>query len=263
MRITSKRTLADITSSPEDYQRASDLGYSTFQHTYDPALLESILAGAREIFALRGEAPEPEGDAQPFLGLRHVRNAHNAIPQVAELMNDPERLSALGELAETRLEPYPISTAAAHVNYYPAGSMPIHFHTDGPAFVELIPLSAVGSTEGGSTVIYEGPAEQAEHLLQDGKSLPSERLHLVPQRCGQGTLMQGRMLMHAAEALSDGERITLVLPLRSAEEPWKDGNTLMRLLLDDDLEAVRDEWIADQQRMVAKYREKLASRSPG
>jgi hypothetical protein len=67
----------------------------------------------------------------------------------------------------------------------------------------------------------------------------------VPQRVGAGVLFRGRMLLHAAETLADGHRVTLVMSLRSKAEPWKDGNTLSRLLNDDLPEDVVADWQTD------------------
>jgi hypothetical protein len=51
--------------------------------------------------------------------------------------------------------------------------------------------------------------------------------------------------LHTAETLSDGHRVTLVMSLRSAAQPWKDGNTLSRLLRDDRPEDVAANWCHD------------------
>lgn len=100
-------------------------------------------------------------------------------------------------------------------------------------------------------------------MLQDGASLPSERFERVPQRVRRSVLLQRRMLLHGAETLRGGQRITLVLVMRSAVEPWKDDNTLMRLMLDDELDQIQHEWIADiEQHKLPAFREMLNRRSP-
>ncbi|WP_161624928.1 hypothetical protein [Streptomyces spectabilis] len=47
--------------------------------------------------------------------------------------------------------------------------------------------------------------------------------------------------------------------MRSTKEPWKDGNSLARLLLDDPIDSVRDAWIQDQQYRAGRYRAAAAS----
>ncbi|HZG88975.1 MAG TPA: hypothetical protein VEZ42_02070, partial [Pseudonocardia sp.] len=67
-----------------------------------------------------------------------------------------------------------------------------------------------------------------------------------------------RMLFHTAETLTDGHRVTLVMSLRSRAEPWKDANTLGRLLRDDRPEDVEDDWRRDvETRQLPALREHL------
>jgi hypothetical protein len=172
-------------------------------------------------------------------------------------------LALPNDVAGVELEPYPLTTAASHINFYSADTLPIALHTDGAAMVELIPLSATGRDDTGATLIYRGPPEDGEVVLQDGASLPSEKFERVPQKVGRSVLLQGRMLLHGADTVRGGQRITLVLVLRSAVEPWKDDNTLMRLMLDDDLDQIQEEWIKDiEQHKLPAFREMLNRRSP-
>ncbi|MEV0444667.1 hypothetical protein AB0I84_28650 [Streptomyces spectabilis] len=83
----------------------------------------------------------------------------------------------------------------------------------------------------------------------------SRSLSVMDIGCGAGEGLH----LHTAEPLEDGERVTLVLVMRSPKEPWKDGNSLARLLLDDPLDSVRDEWIQDQQYQAGLYRATAAA----
>ncbi|MFG2373084.1 hypothetical protein ACGFY9_16590 [Streptomyces sp. NPDC048504] len=166
----------------------------------------------------------------------------------------PESPFDIYDLAQADLEPYPISRAASHINFYRPQEIPIEHHTEGAAMVELIPLYTSGNSDGGATLIHPGPPEEGRWELKRGRALNLDDHARVAQRTGHGVLTQGRRLLHTAEPLDDGERITLVLVMRSAAEPWKDGNSLARLLLDDPIEAVREEWINDQQYQADRYR---------
>ncbi|MFJ6699392.1 hypothetical protein ACIQM4_25400 [Streptomyces sp. NPDC091272] len=241
--VLEQRTLSDITGCAHDVEAVSPLGYARYAHHYPGDLLDSILSEARRLAEHEWEARS----ADRYLGLRHLRAAHRAIPAVETLMHDSRRLRALSELAGVELEPYPITRAASHINFYRPGEVPIDHHTDGAAMVELIPLHTSGSAQGGATLVHQGPPEEGRWLLGQEGALPAGRQAEIPQRVGHAVLMQGRRLLHSAQVLDDGERITLVLVMRSAAEPWKDGNSLARLLLDDPLEAVHDEWLRDQQ----------------
>lgn len=247
--------LGGITGQDHDVEGVSPLGYARYAHAYSDDLLRTILTEARRIAEYEWEARS----ADRYLGLRHLRAAHKAIPAVETLMRDEKRLEMLSELAGVELEPYPITRAASHINFYRPGEEPIQHHTDGAAMVELIPLYTSGNAEGGSTLIYRGTPEEGRWRLQQGEKLRHGDEVEVPQRTGHAVLMQGRRLLHTAQPLDDGERITLVLVMRSAAEPWKDGNSLARILLDDPLDAVQQEWLEDQQYQAELFR-KTANR---
>ncbi|MFH8886305.1 hypothetical protein [Streptomyces californicus] len=250
MHVLERRDLSNITGSDHDSTAVSALGYARYQHNYPADLLDSILTEAQRL----AEPEEEDRSTDRYLGLRHLRAAHQAIPAIQNLMHDKDRLQALSELAGVELEPYPITRAASHINYYKPGEVPIEHHTDGAAMVELIPLYTSGSAQGGATLVYQASPEEGRHLLHQGRQLEAKDHLAVPQRTGHAVLMQGRRLLHTAQTLQDGERITLVLVMRSAAEPWKDGNSLARLLLDDPLEAVHDEWLRDQQYQADLFR---------
>ena len=180
-----------------------------------------------------------------FLGLKHLRGAHQLIPEVAQLVNDPKRLADLSDICGIELEPYPFSKAGSHINYYEANRLTISYHTDGPPFVELIPLLLEGEQKGGSTLVFNGNPREGLSKQQLDREMSSAAAIALPHKLGNSILMQGRSLFHAAESLTRGRRITLVLPMRSKKQPWKDNNTLERLLLDDNPEDVIDEWIKD------------------
>lgn len=239
MQVLERRTLTEVTGGDGGAEAASDLAFARYRHDYDGAALETVLARARE---LHEEAGAQAGERH--LGLDHLRRIQELIPEVRQLVHDRSRLERLSDVAGTELEPYPIPTSCSGVNFYRPGQPPIAPHRDGPAFVELVPLYSDGAQEGGSTLVYRGPADVGAVRAADG-GLPESELVAVPQRVGSAVLLQGRMLVHTAELLTDGHRVTLVLSLRSRAEPWKDTNTLARLLRDDRPEDVAGAWRHD------------------
>ncbi|MFC5948077.1 hypothetical protein ACFQH9_07295 [Pseudonocardia lutea] len=241
MQLLERRTLTEVTGGDGGPEAATDLAFARYHPDYDDAGLAAVLAHARELHA-QTAAETPAGERH--LGLDHLRRVQDRVPEVREMVHDRERLDRLSEFAGVELEPYPIPTSCSGVNFYRPGQPPIALHRDGPAFVELVPLYADGSQDGGSTLVYRGPADVGAVRAAQGE-LPASELVAVPQRVGSAVLLQGRMLLHTAELLTDGHRVTLVLSLRSRAEPWKDTNTLGRLLRDDRPEDVAAAWEHD------------------
>ncbi|MCG7430874.1 2OG-Fe(II) oxygenase [Dermacoccus nishinomiyaensis] len=222
--------------------RASDLAYVEFSNTYDVDQFNEI---AR---SFQAHHLPPAGNSK-FLSLTHLRGAHTQYPYIARVMRDKNRLASLSELAGVELEPYPMTQAGSHINMYGHGHPPITAHNDGPSFVEVIPMEITDDYAGGETVIHRSPPSEA--FLGVDNHDPG--ITLVP-KVGKSVLMQGRMLLHHVNPILSGSRVTLVLPLQSKREPWKDGNTLFRLLLDDPYEMVVDEWCAEQVRRANLYK---------
>jgi hypothetical protein len=254
VQVLEHRTLVQITGGDGGPHAASELGFARIAHNYPSDRLDAVHLRSRQ---LRSSAQPRE---QRFLGLDHLRRVQESIPEVGELVHDRNRLDRLSEIAGVELEPYPIGTSCSGVNFYWPGQQPIEFHCDGPAFVELVPLHVDGSQDGGSTVVFAGPPDVGRARLRSGGRIRDDELEPIPQRVGSSVLLQGRMLLHSAETLLDGHRVTLVLSLRSRREPWKDGNTLSRLLNDDRPEDVADDWHHDvETRQLPALRSHLLS----
>lgn len=254
MEIVDRQTLQQITGGSGHGRAVSDLGIVVLDNHYSPSLLESMAVQAIDLWNEREHSQDDK-----YLGLDHVRGAQTLIAEVAELMTDPRRLEALSEVAGVELEPYPIPSAAAHINHYEPGAPPIDLHTDGTAIVELIPLRTTGPQEDGTTVIYQGDPDTGKRRQAQGDTFDDDELIDITQQVGRSVLMQGRMLLHGVRALRAATRTTLIMALRSTREPWKDGNTLARLLLDDDLEEVERPWIDDQVHISNLYRQQQVS----
>jgi hypothetical protein len=255
MQLIEQQSLAEVTGGDGRPAAAADVAFARIEHGYPTDLLDAV---HEQGLRLREATTAP--DRPRFLGLDHLRRVQDVIPEVAELVFDEDRLAALSELAGVELEPYPIATSCSGINFYRPGQPTIAFHRDGPAFVELVPLHVDGQQGGGSTVVFRGPPDVGRQRLRTEGSLPAAELLAIPQRLGRSVLLQGRMLLHTAEALTDGHRVTLVMSLRSAAEPWKDTNTLGRLLNDDRPEDVAEDWRRDvEERQLPALREHLLS----
>lgn len=147
MRLIEAKRLDDLIGVRRDSRRICDLGVAVLDHGYSPRLLARIRDRALELRHAGGRR---------FLGLEHLRRAHVEIPEIETLMRDERQLRALSELAGVELEPYPLTTAASHINFYSPDTLPIALHSDGAAMVELIPLVADGDDDSGATLVYRG-----------------------------------------------------------------------------------------------------------
>lgn len=253
MRCVERRTLSEITGAENRSKRVSELGFAVIENDY-PA--NTMVSMAEQSHALWDAQAHTQDDK--YLQLDHIRGVQNHIREVAELMTSPQRLATLSEIAGVELEPYPIPPASAHLNHYTPGRPPIEFHTDGTALVELVPLHMTGPDSDGTTMIYRGDPDEGKARLARGDSFDSAEILDLQQAVGRSVLMQGRMLLHGVRALQHGTRTTLVLALRSTTEPWKDGNTLARLLLDDALTEIEQSWVQDQVHISNLYREQAS-----
>ena len=158
MIVVASRQLDDVLPDHSLVRRVGSLAYAVTQHDYERLGLSDIADKARRLSELKR--------ASRFLGLEHLRAAQKEIPAVAMLMHDRDRLDFLSEAAGCEIEPYPITTAAAHINFYRPTRTSIAFHTDGPAIVELIPLYLEGRRSAGCTILYTGTPDEAEIELQ-------------------------------------------------------------------------------------------------
>ncbi|MFP5498208.1 MAG: hypothetical protein ACLGJE_18900 [Gammaproteobacteria bacterium] len=235
-RLLNAMSLESIIGNFPSDRAISTLGFAQFKNCYDPALLRGVLDEALKLESIA---------SNKFLSLKHLRKAHVHIPQIESLMLNKHRLEYLSLLAGCELEPYPIPTAAAHINYYRRGEPAIGYHTDGAAMVELIPLYIDGAKANTATLIYKGSASARSSFGELQAPFSEDEIIRVTQEVGASVLLQGRCLLHAAEINSESERITLVLVLRSKHQPWKDDNTLFRLLQDDLPEDVVQPWVDD------------------
>ena len=244
--VLERVTLSDLVGET-DADAVSDLAYAVLDHRYREDLLQATLLAAL--------AKHKSANGDRFLSLNHLRHAHGIIEEVREIMYDTDRLDFLSDVAGCRVEPYPIPTAGSHVNFYEVGARTIDYHTDGCAMVELIPLSISGHPPDSGTILSRDPVRRDLSRSRQGSSDTDDGSMIrVPHALGRSVLLQGRSLLHSADVLNGGSRVTLVLPLRSVDEPWKDDNTLFRLLQDDSPDDVVEHWVRDVvDRQVPAY----------
>jgi hypothetical protein len=171
-------------------------------------------------------------------------------------------LQLLSQAAGTELEPYPIDVAAAHLNIYAGGRRPIAFHSDGAAFVELIPLDCDANDEA-ATLVFRGERDTGLALLRSPETHArvAAQVAQIPHVPGASVLLQGRRLLHTG-SVTARNRILLVLPLRSEQEPWKDDNTIARLAMDYKSEEFLAEWVEDELRRKLPAYRRSTSTSP-
>lgn len=233
--VTRLAQLRDVVGASNDVHAVSPLAWAVIEGLYPHDLIERIRNAAEQCAAKARTR---------FLDLTMVPGAHRLIPEVNQLVTSKSRLSALSRIAGVELEPYPIAIAASHVNYYASGRLPLAFHSDGAAMVELIPLDAVDSTA--ATLVFRGARDDGLRLIEAGNDKAvAARIEAIPHQIGHSILMQGRRLLHSGSQTSYDRKL-LVLAMRAIDEPWKDDNTIARLAMDYEPTEFIDEWVADE-----------------
>lgn len=216
----------EIIGSPS-YTKISNLGVIQFKHGYDQVILDFILEKAlklKEQYALKRQ-----------LNLKYIRSAHLLIPEINEIAHSTARLDRLSTLAQTRVEPYPLSVIASIITFTGTESSSdgaIRWHTDGVPATELVPL-AMEDLEGGELHLYNGAAEVGLALQEQGVSIPSSSVTSVTHRLGYSVFGQLMRLMHRVGPVGRGSRVTLNMNLRSAERPYVDDNSICYLAADN------------------------------
>ncbi|MER7859294.1 hypothetical protein ABTX61_09340 [Amycolatopsis japonica] len=223
----------------------SDLGVIQQDHQYDPELLEVICQKAVAI--------KEEVSAKRHLNLRYIRQAHVHIPEILELVYYPGRLDLLSTLAETTLEPYPLSVIASTITFM--GATPddgaIDWHADGVPVTEIIPLE-IHDLTGGALQIYRGDYEVGLNKVHSGDTLAD--LVSIPHRIGASTLAQLMRVLHRTEPITTGHRISLNLNLRSRDKPYIDDNAAYYLAADNPDYKWVDQYLDDvRARQVPAY----------
>ena len=217
----------------------SDLGAVQFRHAYDPKLLDTIRRKALEL--------KSERATRKHLDLTFITGADRFIPEIKELINDKRRLDALSSFAGVRLEPYPLSTVGSTVTFMSPSDGAVDWHCDGVPVTELIPLEISDPIIGGELEIYLGDCEVGRAKVNQRLPLPQRNILRIPHSMGYSTLGHFLGIFHRTAPIQFGNRITLVLNLRSAEKPFIDDNRLFYLAADTDQDA---EWVMEMTKDV-------------
>lgn len=213
-----------------------DLGLVQSRHDYDPQVLEVI---RQKAIALK-----QEDTVREHLNLTFASGIQRKIPEIRELQADKHRLERLSDLAGTKLENYYLDVVSTTVTFMSPMDGSVDWHCDGVPGTELIPLSISDPIIGGELEIYRGNCEVGKALTQRGDDIdPGETLK-VPHMMGYSTLGQFHGVYHRTNPIQFGERITLVMNLRSVDEPWIDSNDVTYLLADNH-GAEDQSWIDD------------------
>jgi hypothetical protein len=230
--------------------RISDLGVAKVRHDYPHDLLQAIAKRATEV-------KERESHKR-HLNLRYIRNAQSVIPEINELLHWPGRLNALSELAGTQLEDYPFSVAKTTITFMGPEDGTVQWHCDGVPATELVALE-VHDTEGGELTVYAGDPDEGLEAMRRGETLPEDRLIRLQHEVGCSMVAQLIRVLHRAEPMTRGSRITLNFGLRSMERPYIDDNSMFYLAADNPSFDFVDEYVADvRERQLPAY---VASRA--
>ncbi len=206
--------------------KISDFGVVQFRHDYDSQLLETIRRKAIELKETHA--------CQKHLDLTFITGADRFIPEIKDLIHDRKRLDRLSAYAGTRLEPYPFSVVGTTITFMNPSDGSVDWHCDGVPVTELVPLSLSDPIFGGELEIYRGNCEVGKARTDRAEEIPEHDILRMPHLMGHSTLAQFVGVLHRTRPITYGERITLVLNLRSVERPFIDDNRLFYLAADND-----------------------------
>jgi len=183
-----------------------------------------------------------EHATRKHLDLTFITGADRFISEIKELINDRSRLDALSSFAGVELEPYPLSTVGSTVTFMSPTDGAVDWHCDGVPLTELIPLEITDRIIGGELEVYLGDCEVGRSQVNKNIALPERDILRIPHRIGYSTLGHFLGILHRTAPIQFGNRITLVLNLRSVEKPFVDDNRLFYLAADTDQES---EWVKE------------------
>lgn len=221
--------------------KISNLGAVQSRHGYDESLLEYIRQEALRLKEQRA--------MHKHLNLTFITGADRYIPEIRDLINDPLRLERLSDMAGTKLEPYPFSVVGSTVTFMGPHDGAVDWHCDGVPVTELIPLSISDPIVGGELEIFLGNCEVGKAKTDRGELLSPDKVLKLPHKMGYSTLGQFVGILHRTVPIQIGERVTLVLNMRSVEKPYIDDNRMFYLAADNDHE---NHWITEMAEDVWK-----------
>ena len=223
----------------DSHWKVSDLGVHQDEHSYPEHLLAEILRKALAIKEARSQ--------RRHLDLRYIPAAHEVIPEILEIVNQPGRLETLSETAGVAVEPYPVSVISSTITFMGAerGDGVIGWHADGVPITEIIPLDISGDALGGDLRVYRGNHDEGMARLKRGEQFADTELTRFTHHIGSRTVAQLMRVLHSTDPMLAGSRVSLNLNLRSAREPFIDDNPLYYLGADNPSFAWIEEYLED------------------
>lgn len=218
------------------FWKVSNLGVVQYRHHYDASWLSTI----------RKKALELKSELAHNMHKNHtyIRGAQKYIPEILELHHDPQHLAQLEELAQTPLEPYPLSVITSSLTYMSPTDGATDWHYDGTPMAEIIPL-VIEELEGGELEVYQGHSDVGlAELIRDGE-IPPEKILSIDHEVGCGVFGQFMGLLHRVKPVTKGRRISLNMAYRSKERPYVDNNTMWYLGADNPEFDWQEEYLND------------------
>lgn len=162
------------------------------------------------------------------------------------LYGDPKVLAFLSDLAQTHLEPHPVSHHAVHINFAPddLSRNVDQWHRDAVAFDYVLMVNDPRPMKGGRFEYFLGSVEEGRALLESGEGLPPDRV-VSPDWPGPGwaVFQQGHRVLHRAARLEERyPRITLVASYWAPHPQIDDPTDLSTLLGTDGRDIALVEW---------------------
>lgn len=230
---TLNRTLLDMGYSQTDINRherhVDNLGYIGPIRPFSDECIHILSTTAQRL--------EEKAPSNPHIVSKRLRGAQQHSRFIADLIDSPDFLCSMSELAGVPLILRPHPDAAVQINYYRHdASRPekkpdvAKWHTDGMDYVLTILLTDSSTYTGGNFLYYDGVAATFDPRAgqQPGKIKIADFHQL-----GEAIFTKGSKIYHGVIPVTQGFRITLVISLFCPYFHMSDSNKFWHSAPDD------------------------------
>ena len=239
---TLTRTLLDLGYSQSDINRhelhIDNLGYVGPIRPFSDECIQILSTIAQRL--------EEKAPSNPHIVSRRLRGAQHHSKFIADLIDSPDFLYSMSELAGVPLILHPHPDAAVQINYYrhdasrPEKNPDVaKWHTDGMDYVLTVLLTDSSTYTGGNFLYYDGVAATFDPRVEHHH----EKVRVADfHKLGESIFTKGSKIFHGVTPVTQGFRVTLVISLFCPYFHMNDSNRFWHSAPDDGLVRTVKNW---------------------